>query len=291
MSDLSRLEEILEDMRSALENIESDICKMEKRDKCRYYCTDRGRHSINCPFFEQKHKGQHVNKDMTPEQLHQFLDSASPVQINQLHAQQAPEPEQEQSQETPAEVVAQPVPAQPVEEPVETPKERNFRELRENYLRAQWERDDLARQVADLKAKPQQAPIEEEPDITFDDDHLIEGKDLKKIIKNIERKVESRVSRELKQQHAVTQQQLIENRLKMELPDLDKVVCAKNLALLSQQHPELAATIQTNPDLYTQAKAAYTLIKKLGIEEPKKVDNSQRIQQNMAKPKPLQSVG
>lgn len=57
MSNLSPIEQILEDIRTALENIETDIAKMQRRDHCRYLCHDRGRHNISCPFFEQKYKG------------------------------------------------------------------------------------------------------------------------------------------------------------------------------------------------------------------------------------------
>lgn len=228
---------------------------------------------------------------MSPEELAKFYENATPAEINGLVGQQAQPAQEAQEEQEQPQIEAQEVEQEEIQEKPETSQQKNFRELRESYLRAQWERDEMARQLSELKAKPTPQYEEEEPELDISDDHLIEGKDLKKIIKKIEKKVESKVQREMRQQQQLTQQQLIENRLKLELPDLDRVVNSKNLAMLSRDYPELASTIQTNSDLYTQAKAAYTLIKKLGIEqENPNASNAQRIQKNLAKPKPVQSV-
>ena len=96
------------------------------------------------------------------------------------------------------------------------------------------------------------------------------------------------------QQEALVQT-MTETRLKMEMPDLDSVVNSETLTSLRKMYPELANTVNAHPDLYTKAKAAYTIIKKLNIAN---VDNSgydyeadrRKIQQNMAKPRAVQSV-
>ena len=54
MCDNDRMEDILLDIQIAIEKIETSICIMEKRDKCRYLCRDRGRHNVECEYFVQK---------------------------------------------------------------------------------------------------------------------------------------------------------------------------------------------------------------------------------------------
>ena len=178
-------------------------------------------------------------------------------------------------------------------EPVETPAQMNFRKMREEKLRAEWERDELARRLSEYQKPAQQPHEQEEPlDLGIGDDDIVEGKTLAKIYKKIEEKVEKKLSKKFAQQQEVAHQQLIENRLKMEMPDIDVVVNSMNLAMLGQRFPEVAASVHANQDLYTKAKSAYTLIKQLGIVATTQPNSSdyQRIQQNLAKPKPVQAI-
>jgi hypothetical protein len=49
-----RIEDLLDSILTALENIDSYVHMMERRDKCRYLCRDRGRHHVECDYYEQK---------------------------------------------------------------------------------------------------------------------------------------------------------------------------------------------------------------------------------------------
>lgn len=243
--------------------------------------------------------------------IQNFFDNATPAQINQLE-QAAPQADatqpiaaQDSVADLPAlsaetiealqETAPEPVQApQPIvqEEPKETPAQRNWREVREQKLRAEWERDEALRQLQAMqqqKTQPQQ--IEEDDDLGINPDDVIEGKHLAKIIK----KVEQRTEKKVRQQQEMFMQTMTEARIKTEMPDVDSVVNVQNLQLLRSQYPELAASINANPDLYSKAKAAYTLMTKLGIAQGTAqaydyAQDKQRIAQNMAKPKPVQSV-
>lgn len=264
--------------------------------------------------------------------LNSFFDSATPAQINQLTAQPpkqtqpehqvqpihpkiqqaiptvdelpevemsaephvlvAPEIESPSHQEQPV-----PIPQAQAEEPLETPQLRRFREMREARLRAEWERDDMARRLREYeeaKSRPQ-VQAESEDDFGIDPDAVLEGKDIVKVLKRHEKQIERKIAQQYQQQQQVVMQNVVENRLKMEMPDIDNVVNAENIRQLQSMYPELAQSINSNPDLYTKAKAAYTMIKKLNIvPEPQPVydyeADRRRIAQNTAKPKPVQTV-
>ena len=250
------------------------------------------------------------------DQINSFFESGMPAQINQIDAaqtgnlqeniQQASQQPMATLQDLPApEVEAAPETVQesaPVQQAPEEPQlvketgpQKSFREQRERMLKAEWERDELARRIqtyesSGIQRAPQARPVEEEDDLGIAPDDIIEGKHLAKIIKTVEKRTERKVM----QQQEAMMQIMTENRLKTEMPDLDSVVNQDTLKTLRSMYPELAQSINTNPDLYSKAKSAYTLIKKLNIVEPAPSYDYQqdraRIQQNMAKPKPVQSV-
>lgn len=229
--------------------------------------------------------------------LNDFFSNATPAQINQLDTTQQPqelpspvaEPVQEEVQEAaPAEQVAVEQPQEP-QEPQETPQQLRFRELRERMLKAEWEREQLTKRLASLETErtPRQVEQEEDLDLGIAPDELLEGKHLDKIIKAVEKRSEAK----FRQQQAQTMQTMVETRLKAEIPDLDAVVNSETIAKLQAEYPDIASSIYSNPDLYSKAKAAYTMITKLGLANP--VDYSQdkqRIKQNLAKPKHVSSI-
>ena len=80
-------------------------------------------------------------------------------------------------------------------------------------------------------------------------------------------------------------------RLKTQYPDFDNIVSRENLESLRLAYPEIAQTINSSSDLYSQAVSAYTMIKKLGIGvEDSFIEEKAAIQRNAAKPKPLASI-
>ena len=183
----------------------------------------------------------------------------------------------ETTQDTPTEQ-----PHVAVAAPVETPAQMSFRQLREKAERLERERDEYARQVQrQAKSQPQEEP---EDDLRINPDDLVEGKHLTRYDKKL-KKLEQQMQQSQKQ----TYDAAAEHRVRTEMPDFDKIVTQDTLYILQSQFPELAASINSNPDLYSKAKAAHQAISKLGIT-PDYSSEQNTINKNIAKPKPLASI-
>lgn len=183
----------------------------------------------------------------------------------------------ETQQDTPTE---QPVEA--VAKPVETPAQMSFRQLREKAERLERERDEYARQVQrQVRQQPQEEP---EEDIRINPDDLVEGKHLTRYEKKL-KKLEEAMKVSQKQSYDAA----AEHRVRTEMPDFDNVVTQDTLYILQSQFPELAASINANPDLYSKAKAAHQAITKLGITPDYSTEQT-TINKNINKPKPLASI-
>lgn len=167
--------------------------------------------------------------------------------------------------------------------------ERNMRALRQKAERAERERDEYQRRLAEyeaLQAKAQQHQNDDDEDLRINPDELAEGKHLAKVAKKIQR-LEQQI-KSYQQQSSVS---TIETRLRTEHPDFDRIMTRDNIEALAAADPELAATINANPDLYTKAVTAYRQIKRLGIVSDPAIEyDKQRIAQNSMKPKPVASV-
>lgn len=190
------------------------------------------------------------------------------------------------------EEVAQPVEEKPEQEevvvsaPKESEQAKNFRAIREKAERAERERDELMRRLQEIEAKSKQVQPEEEPESSIGDDDLVEGKHLRKYNKEIKA-----LKEQLKSYQQQTAETVIEAKIKSQYADFDSVVNVNNIEMLRTAYPEVAHTLNANPDLYSKAVSAYTLIKKLGIhqDESYKADIA-RAQKNAVKPRPLASV-
>lgn len=183
-------------------------------------------------------------------------------------------------------------------------KEDNLRRLREKNERIEAERDLMARELEmyrraqgthqNTAPKQQQEPEhihEEEPDLNIGDDDLVEGKHLKKIIQQMQHKMNAN-NQQYAQSIAQSQQAQLEVQLKAQYPDFDAIVNQGNLKDLAAAYPELASTIYASKDLRSQAVTAYTMIKNLGInqqqDDPYEADKV-RVKANAAKPRPSSS--
>lgn len=165
-------------------------------------------------------------------------------------------------------------------------EERNMAALREKALRAERERDEAVRYARDLEAKNQKPVVEDEEDFTLGSDEIAEGKHLSKVQKKI-KALENKLEKYERQSQSTS----VESKIRYNYPDFESVVSASNLESLRTTYPELAQTIHSSTDEYSRAAAAYTLIKKLGINGADAYDaDKQRIAQNAAKPKPLASL-
>lgn len=219
----------------------------------------------------------------------------------------AQEPEQEQVHQQVAQEEAPEVESHDEdndsETVVEAPKfktkqaEENFRNLREARERAEWERDMLKAQMAEMQRSMQQpykqpeAPKYQEPesdDFNFDvaDDALLEGKDAKRLINEIKK-----VKQQLKQYGSKSQETAVEAKIRATYPDFEKVVSADNVAILNQQFPEIAQTLRDTPDLYNKASAAYAIMKRFGIyKDMSYEEDKMKAIKNAQKPRPINSV-
>lgn len=163
--------------------------------------------------------------------------------------------------------------------------EHNLRKLREKAERSdqmERERDQYYRMLKDQEQQ-RASPVSQDDGPAINDDDLVEWKHVKKAIQNIEKKFEVYT----KQTTATT----AEARIKAQYNDFDKVVTPDTIANLRESYPEIAATINSNSDVYTQAVAAYTFIKKLNtVTDDQYESDKNRIQANAAKPRPVSSV-
>lgn len=194
-----------------------------------------------------------------------------------LSQEQQPTVDNQETVETP--------PAQPA---VETDKEKNLRLLREKANRVERERDEALRRLQEIEARSAQAaPQPEDDDVHIGPDELAEGKHLSKVVKKI-RKLEE----ELKGYRQQASVDTTEARLKAQYPDFDKIVNKDNVEMLREMYPEIAQTIHTSPDLYSRAASAYTIIKKLGINQDSDAYEAEKAaaQKNAYKPKPTASI-
>jgi hypothetical protein len=197
----------------------------------------------------------------------------------------APQAEEQQEQELTHEEAPQVVRdevSQPEKELL--PQQRDFKELREAKKRIERERDELARKLQET-LQPKQTQ-EEDLDIRINPEDLVEGKHLSKYDKKI-RKLEEQLKHYQQQNVSIS----AETRLKSMYPDFDKVVSAENISQLNETYPELAYTLRSSTDLYNTGVSAYTLIKKLGIhQDDNYVQERERVQKNMAKPRSVASI-
>ncbi len=166
----------------------------------------------------------------------------------------------------------------PVQEP--TDAQKSFRELRSQKEQIQRERDEMQRRLKEFESKA------ESEEIVVGDDDIVEGKHLTKTVKEL-RKLKEEV-RTYKEQASLLS---IESRIKNTYSDFDRVVTLDNIEKLKSQYPELGASLEATPDLYSKAVSAYTLIQRLGINESDPyMQDKIKAQANAAKPRPLASV-
>ena len=213
-----------------------------------------------------------------------------------------------EEQEAAPEVVEQEeqIPEEPEEpEIVERPTpQQSWKELRQKAAQAEKlekERDqyfNMLKQIEQeaLKYQQQQATSNQpEPEEEFDynnlpDDDLIEGKQLKKILLQ-EQKRRSSLEQNLKLQQKYAQEAAVEAALKSRYTDFYEVVTPENITSLRESEPDIAESLNLNPNLEKKAVGVYNAIKKLGIYQANQyTHDKQMAQKNASKPRPLNSI-
>ena len=138
----------------------------------------------------------------------------------------------------------------------------NWKNLREEKDRVQRERDEavallrqIENQVLSEQKKAKEAPSNEFDDLDADD--YIPRSYVDKKYKELRREVE--------EYKKTNYERTVESQMKAQFSDFDEIVSHDNIKKLKDAYPEIASSIASNSDLGSRAKAAYTVIKKLGI--------------------------
>lgn len=195
-----------------------------------------------------------------------------------------------------------PEPEEVVEEPkikVSKQNEENIRMMRKAKEKAERERDEIFRllqmqQLKDSMPKQQQQQ-EEEPDPFQDisDENLVEGKDVKRLykeIKQLKNTIKNNQTYALEEQRR-TQESILQSRILATCPDYSSVVTQDAIDAFKEIDPYTAASIAANPDPYSQAIAAYNVIKRSIVHTtPQSEINKKIVEKNLSKPKPAASI-
>jgi hypothetical protein len=185
---------------------------------------------------------------------------------------------------------------QPAEKPQQTSsqdsqKEVNMRILRERAEAAERKSQELERMIQMNMSQQQSTKmqIEDEDDFDVSDDTYIEGKHLKKYVKELKRELKNTKKQfeDYNQQAAMTNAEI---RLKNQFNDFETVVNKENLEKLAAQKPALYRTILANQDIYDKGYTAYELIKHSGIINDVYQELDRKVEENRSKPRSAANV-
>lgn len=206
--------------------------------------------------------------------------------------------ESQVQEEVEAQEVEEPEVQEQVEQTVEESQEEkqnfehnsfqeNLRKMRESKEQAEYERDQLAQYVENIK-RQFASPKQNDDEFGIKEDEYVEGKDFNRVSKNVKK-----LQQEVQQWRAYSEEATAELKLNNEFNDFNQVVTSKNVKALIKKHPELRSSVQNNDPLYSRGKATYKLIKKFmsdEIDQPVNKTNQRKVQNNIGKPRSSVSV-
>lgn len=161
--------------------------------------------------------------------------------------------------------------------------EYNWAEMRRQMKEKDQQIEELRNKFSKFDSKGPKAEEDDELAKLAEDDILTVAQ-ARKLATKMARSVAEDV---VKQREAST----VEERVNLKFPDYSEVVSRENIELLKQTEPELAQSLYHMPDPYSQAVAAYKLLKK--IAEKKEVPNAlerKKVAENSQKPVSVNSV-
>ncbi|HUV84176.1 MAG TPA: hypothetical protein VMV86_00620 [Methanosarcinales archaeon] len=160
----------------------------------------------------------------------------------------------------------------PKEDAKPSEKEENLKALRESRRQLQKERDEYLKRIQALEA----SQFKKTNDLDFDEDEYDPNKKEIKL---------------LKQQYAEMAVNNSRMKLYSQFPDFSKVVTEESISILRQRFPEIAATLDNGQDFYSTGASTYNIIKKFGLHvEEDYVNERERVEKNLNKPKPVSSI-
>ncbi len=154
--------------------------------------------------------------------------------------------------------------------------EYNWAEVRRQMREKDQQIEELGKQFSEMaKRSPPPEEVDELANLAEDD--ILTVAQAKKLAKKMARSVTEEV---IKERDAAT----VDERVQLKFSDYADVVTKENIELLKQTEPELAQSLYHMPDPYSQAVAAYKLLKKVAIpgessmslEKKKAMENSQK---------------
>lgn len=227
-------------------------------------------YEVHPSIMAEMQQAASLSQQVSPQHVEQ--PESNPVQV----AQPSPQPQPDVYHE----------PEIPVQRN-EQPHEINYRKLRYELDQARREKEEAYRMLESERSKPQQIQqMQQNYDINVGDDDIVEGKHLKSYVQKIQKQQQDLVE-EQKRSNTI----MLEAKLRSEMPDIEKVVNSETIESLRALYPEIAQSIGSSGNIYTQGKSAYQMIKSLGLyKEDKYEDDRARAQTNAHKPRPLTSV-
>lgn len=195
---------------------------------------------------------------------------------------------------------------QPVEQVQQAPQEQaaskqdlvqeNWRLYREKTQQIERERDEALRRIKkyeELLEKRTAPTQQEDEDVSLNPDDIPEWKHVDKRYKKLENKIkaqEERAAVESAESKRKLDETIAESKIKSNFPDYFSVVTNQSIEALNIAYPEIAQSIKSTSDLYTQAAAAYNIIKNMGLSGETYARDKEIAQRNSVKPRPLASV-
>ena len=161
--------------------------------------------------------------------------------------------------------------------------EYNWGEMRRQMREKDQQIEELGKQFQEISKR--NPPIEETDELAnLAEDDILTVAQAKKLAKKMARGVAEEV---LKERDAAT----VDERMQLKFSDYADVVTKENIELLKQTEPELAQSLYHMPDPYSQAVAAYKLLKKVtGTGETSNSEEKKRAMENSQKPLSVNAV-
>jgi hypothetical protein len=164
--------------------------------------------------------------------------------------------------------------------PTADEQERNWKKARTTMDEQREKIRMLEEKVAQMAVPPTKEEQADELESLADDDIVT-----KRQVVAREKKLLNKFKQEAYQEfHNKT----AEERLEAKHPDFKAVCSPENIEQLKNRYPDLARSIASNTDVFSQGKAVYDMIVSLGIHNPEERQNREKMQSNMQKPQMTQ---
>lgn len=170
---------------------------------------------------------------------------------------------------------------EPIVQPQNQKEGGHFKKLRESLEKSEREKEQLYEILFKMQQPVQPVQKEQvESESEFEDNDFVPRN-------YVDRKLRE-TQQQLHQYQQALYEQTVTGQLQAQYTDFSQILSKDNIAKLRQEHPEIAASLASNPDIASKAQATYKIIKKLGLD--KEQENyepvKKKIESNAQKPRP-----